>query len=265
MLFADLQSLSKLFLALVSGSIVSCGMQAGLAGELTTSTIAPLRAENGRKSPCWHGDTFQGQATRTLSADGEQLIVDLDVQQGGFDTAISKWYGPIRVDELPSDLTVTSTIDMDVELIGKSAKWWVGPKFSIAPIEEGKSGLREGAFECYVIENASMSYPALDTRLRSWIDKRGGEYLGTSELSGATYHHYRLNHRDWKQMWAVRERYRDSGALNVVPIVSYWRDNGLPNEAISAVRVNVETAGALCGTATIRDVDIPQRVDPVPR
>lgn len=197
-------------------------------------------------SPVWLSDVFEGSFCRRIMGDVEKYQVELESIKGGFDTAIVKRNSAIRVDSLNKRTKVASTID--VELDG-SGKWWVGPKLGVR--QDISQGL-DGNYENYVIENASMT----PEEYHEDFTKRG-TYIGQSTHDGSVYKHYYKVHNTWKQFYAIRQNYRNSGTVSLNPILNMWRNNGLPNEYIGPVRVNVETYGQVNGKIEMSELDFP--------
>ena len=189
---------------------------------------------------------FEGNFCREFTGDVTNFEVTIDAKKGGFDTAIQKRNPAIRVDDVGSQTRVSSKID--VRLKG-SGGWWVGPKF---PIKANASQGLVGNYENYVIENSSLSPQGWDTSL-----KNKGSYLGQTNQDGGQYKHYLVKHKKWEQFWAVRQNYRDNGAVSIKPILNMWRKNGLPNEYINIVKANIETAGKVKGTIEMSKINIP--------
>jgi len=196
-------------------------------------------------SSVWTTDSFDGNFHRQITGDGEHFKIDLEATTGGFDTAMIEVYRPTLVDDIDSQATISSTID--VKLDG-SGEWWVGPKFSVK--ENVSQGLHEN-YENYVVENASRSPKSYHDRL-SYM----GTYLGQTVHDGSTYKHYYNEHNTWGQFWAIRQDYRDTGSVSLKPILNMWRNNGLPNHYFNNMRTNIETSGELSGTVEMSNIDI---------
>lgn len=197
-------------------------------------------------SPLWLSDTFEGNFCRGITGDVEKFQVDIDSKQGGFDTAVDKRNSKIRVDELDSQVRVSSNINVDLEGTGD---WWVGPKFAIK--ENLSQGLNEN-YENYVVENGSRTTQEYHKRLSF-----NGDYLGQTYHDGSWYKHYYTEHSTWGQFWAIRQNYRNTGEVSLKPILNIWRKNGLPNEYIGPLRVNLETLGQVSGTVKMSELDFP--------
>ncbi len=198
------------------------------------------------RSPVWTNSQFEGNFCREITGDVRNFKVTIDAKKGGFDTAIQKRNPAIRVDDVGSQTRISSKID--VRLKG-SGRWWVGPKF---PIKENiRQGL-SGNYENYVIENASRSPQEYHKDLT-----RRGTYLGQTNHDGSQYKHYYKDHKSWGQFFAIRQNYRSSGSVSIKPIINMWRKNGLPNEYMNFVRVNLETGGQVEGRVEMSKINIP--------
>lgn len=197
-------------------------------------------------SPLWLSDTFEGNFCRGITGDVKKFRVDIESEKGGFDTAIDKRNSVILVDDLVSQKSLFSKID--VRLDG-SGWWWVGPKFAIK--EDLSQGL-DGNYENYVVENSSKSSKSLHERFTS-----RGTYLGQTYHDGSWYKHYYTKYNTWGQFWAIRQNYRNTGAVSLNPILNMWRKNGLPNEYIGPLRVNLETSGEVKGTVEMSEFSFP--------
>ena len=196
-------------------------------------------------SSVWTTDSFDGNFHRQITGDGKHFKIDLEATAGGFDTAMIEVYRPILVDDIDSQATISSTIDVKLDGAGE---WWVGPKFSVK--EDVSQGLHEN-YENYVVENASRSPESYHSRL-SYM----GTYLGQTVHDGSTYKHYYNEHNTWGQFWAIRQDYRDTGSVSLKPILNMWRNNGLPNHYFNTMRTNIETDGELSGTVEMSNIDI---------
>ena len=213
------------------------------------SNCSDERLELGtRGSPVWTSRAFEGTFCRDIVGDGESLTLTLDAREDGFDTAIVSEYNPVRVDDLrTTPLPVSATVAPE---FSGSGNWWIGPKFSVR--ESAGQGL-EGNYENYIVENASRTPEEYHERLTS---EDGGTYLGETRQDGGVYRHYLVPHpyQPWEQFWAVRQVYRESGAVDLALILEKWRANGLPNQLIPQWRVNVETSGEVRGTLVMEDI-----------
>lgn len=198
-------------------------------------------------STVWTNKRFQGNFCRKITGDVKNFKVELNSKKGGFDTSVLRKNPSIRVDDLGIRTKIASKID--VKLDG-SGKWWVGPKL---PIRSSSSVGKGTWHENYVIENASRNPQSYHKTLTG-----NGTYLGQTNHNGSQYKHYLKPFKSWKQFWAVRQDYRSSGSVNISKILDMWRKNGLPNDYISAVKVNVETSGKLKGTVEISNINIPK-------
>ena len=218
----------------------------------TRSNCTDERLELGtRGSPVWTSGAFEGTFCRDIVGDGESLTLTLDAREGGFDTAIVSEYNPSRVDDLrDASLNVSATVAPE---FSGSGNWWIGPKFSV---RESAGQSLEGNYENYIVENASRTPEEYHERLTS---EDGGTYLGETRQDRGVYRHYLVPHpyQPWEQFWAVRQDYRESGAVDLATILEKWRANGLPNQLIPQWRVNVETSGEVRGTLVIEDISFP--------
>lgn len=196
--------------------------------------------------PVWMNDKFAGNFCRRITPNAERLELNLESQSGGFDTAVVKRNSQILVDDLASQSVISSTIEVALDGTGK---WWVGPKFAVK--QSGSRGL-DSNYENYVVENASKTPQQQHERLTTL-----GRYLGQTKHNGSVYKHYYKEHKTWGQFWAIRQNYRDTGTVNLKPILDMWRKHGLPNEYVDAVRVNVETSGEVSGTVKMSELNFP--------
>ncbi|WP_299184340.1 glycoside hydrolase family 11 protein [uncultured Aquimarina sp.] len=210
--------------------------------DCTTKTLAT----GVHRLPVWTSDAFNGSFCRKYQGDLDFLKITLNQTAGGFDAAVAITNPQTLVDNIKSNLTVSSTVNIHLEGEGN---WWVGPKFSVK--ENISQGL-EGNYENYVIENASRTPEEYHERFSSQ-----GIYLGKTRQDGSTYRHYVTTHKTWEQYWAIRQNYRERGSVSINPILELWRNNGLPNEYLRTIRVNVETSKEIKGTITMKTLTIP--------
>ncbi len=198
------------------------------------------------RSTVWTNDKFDGDFSRKITGDVTNFMVDIEATTGGFDTAIAKRNSAIPVDKINSQTRIFSTIEVN---LNGSGNWWVGPKFAVRM--NLSQGL-DGNYENYVVENASRSP-------QEYHDKftRQGKYLGQTNHNGSVYKHYYKRHNTWGQFWAIRQNFRQTGVVNIKPILNKWRNNGLPNGYLPTVRVNLETSGAVSGSVQMSEIDIP--------
>lgn len=218
---------------------------------LTSERRGRLAADNGLISPYWERDGSSGKLRRMLAKDGSYLAVEVNQESGGFDTAVLRSFPETHVDDIREDVRVGAKIDV------VKGKWWVGPKCAVR--KPGSRGLT-GNYENYVVENCSVPPDEYHAQRLSNIERKGGAYLGTTTQDGSTYRHYRIKHREWEQFWAVRQDYRTSGAVSMKPIFEIWRKNGLPNQVITNVRINLETSGNMKGTVRFTDAEFPDEL-----
>ena len=228
-------------------TLTPVGEAAQEAAQDTVSSCTDERIDVGPNfSAVWTSDAFEGSFCRDIAGDGERLEVTLDAQKGGFDTDVVRRGNYVKVDELRSQLPVSSSITPN---FSGSGVWWVGPKFSV--VDKGGQG-RGGDYENYVVENASRAPEQFHERFT-----RLGTYLGETYQDGGVYKHYRKPHKSWTQFWAVRQDYRESGTVDVAKSIAVWRQNGLPNRDIGGFKINVETGGEVNGTLTMDDISFP--------
>ena len=198
------------------------------------------------ESATWSNREFDGDIRREITGDVSNFSLTADIEKGRFDTGIAAVNPKVRVDEIDFG-NMSSNINVDLDGDGN---WWAGPKIDI---RQNKSGGTAGWYENYVIENASRTPQEYHKRLGT-----NGTFLGQTNDDGVTYNHYFMNHpdRDWKQFWAVRQNYGSSSSIDLDNIVDFWRDNGLPNNYVSALKVNLETTGELNGEVDINNLNI---------
>ena len=194
-------------------------------------------------STVWTSNDFNGNFQRQITGDGEYSQVNIDVETGGFDTGMERINNQVRVDELDSQVKVSSTIDVNLD---GSGFWWAGPKLWINYPNQDK-------YENYVVENASTSPSEYH---ETFTNKSTSRYLGETTHDGSVYKHYYNEHNTWVQFWAVRQDYRSTGSVSLKPILNMWRGNGLPNEYLNNARANVETYGEIAGTVDMSQIDI---------
>lgn len=203
-----------------------------------------------RFSPAWTSGDFQGTFCREVTGDGEYLSLTLEVQQGGFDTGIAAQYEPTRVDDLSAPLPVSTTVTPQFSGPGT---WWVGPKVLV--LENTYYDGLDGEYENYVVENASQP----PEHYHAWLGG-DGKYLGETYQDGGVYKHYLVTYSSWEQFWAVRQDYRQSGAVDMAQILGMWRQHGLPNEYVGGVKANVETSKEIEGTLTMDSLSFPASI-----
>lgn len=222
---------------------------------LTSEGRGRLVADNGIISPYWERDGSSGKLRRMLARDGSYLAVEVNQQSGGFDTAVLRSFPETRVDDIRQDVRVAARIDAQIDVV--KGKWWAGPKCAVRT--PGSRGLT-GNYENYVVENCSVAPDEYHAQRLSSIERKGGAYLGTTTQDGSTYRHYRIKHKEWEQFWAVRQDYRTSGAVSMKPIFEMWRKNGLPNQVVTNIRINIETSGEMKGQVRFTDLAFPEKV-----
>ena len=222
------------------------------AERLDARSCTDERLELGaRGSPVWTSDRFEGNFCRDVVGDGERLTLTLDAEEGGFDTAVTARYNPTRVDDLRgAPLNVSATV---TPAFSGPGNWWIGPKFSV---REAVGQSLEGNYENYIVENASRTPEEYHERLTSRV---ADAYLGETRQNGGVYKHYLVPHpyQPWEQFWAVRQDYRESGAVDLARILELWRANGLPDQLIPQWRVNVETSGEVAGALVMDEISFP--------
>jgi len=218
-------------------------------------THTPKIKVNQFNSGSWISEEFKGEHCRELSAEGTRLTTKLQVEDGGFDTAIAHSTKDNRVDDRHPEKTINAYTEMDFVSIADNTWWMVGPKLSgmicqDCSLEDNYSTW----YENYVIENASESP---NERHERCLDSPSDcQYIGETAQNGSAYKHYLWRHKTWKQFYAVRQEYRTGGEVNVAPILKYWRENGHPNHYLNSMRYNFESGGPIAGTVTIKDFKI---------
>lgn len=203
------------------------------------------------RSTVWTNRKFAGTFCREIIGDVENFKVILDAKTGGFDTSVMRQNPSIQVDDLVVGGNFRTKVSSKINIVKLkgSGNWWVGPKLGTWSSPSVGTGTWH---ENYVVENASRS--------PQWYDKNftgRGKYLGQTKQNGSRYKHYFVKHKSWGQFWAVRQNYRSDGSVSMAPILKMWRKNGLPNDYVSTVKVNVETSGKLKGTIKISQINIP--------
>ena len=199
----------------------------------------------------WESNVFEGQVCRVAAQDGSSLYADVDHTYGGWDIALTYNYkNHIRVDDIPAGFTVNGRIETNLTTVDNGL-WWAGPKVDIR--REGSSGL-EGNYENYIIENASISPDAMHERR---MGREGAVYLGSAVQDGATYKYYTNPHKEWQQYYAIRQQYRSGGSVSLQPILRVWRANGMRNDYIRNMRMNIEASRNSQGSVAISDFATP--------
>lgn len=228
----------KLLAVAGSLSLASCAnnnSDAQTANTVTSTSHSERIFSGDYSSPAWVSGEFEGQFTRTLT--GNQLTFSLDEKNGGMDTAVARTdLSGIKVDAVHPDLAVCSNLTVDGD-----GFWWAGPKVSVnwrAMTDEGKG---EGIwYENYIIDKASLT----PDEMENWVyDIHKGDFIGTTEHDGSVYKHYLIHFKSWKQYWAIRQDYRDSGVTSIKPILNKWRELGLENRDFDGVKLNIEFHG----------------------
>lgn len=185
-------------------------------------------------------EKLDGSACRTgsVTADGsaQTVRVEINVASGGYDAGVARNTLPEKVDRTFKAEPLHAHLDVELE---GSGHWWAGPKFCICKTPDWQ-GL-EGNWECYIIESADLSP-------RDLMGIMKATYRGKTIVDGDVYLHYSKPWESWQQLIAIRETYRDEGAMNFAPIVEHWRKNlGLPNWYMHSPKVGLETTGQIKG------------------
>ncbi|MEL6686304.1 MAG: hypothetical protein AAFP97_01635 [Pseudomonadota bacterium] len=207
------------------------------------------RLESGpHASPVWVNEIFSGTHNRALIGNTLIFSVDQTEEGGGWDTAVGLARDhQYTVSELPSDAAICFNFDLNLTT-GQSGSWWVGPKISVnwaAMTDAPSSG---DWYENYIVEMASQSPSELEANLFEYFDP---VFLGETEINGATYRHIKLRYQQWWQYWSIRQDYRESGVLDIWPILDAW--TGIPRDLLfDGVKANIETHGPVSGNGSIR-------------
>lgn len=201
-------------------------------------------------SPAWVNEKFTGSHLRKLEDDTLSFTLEQTVHGGGWDTGVAPGEEP----RLPlQDVADTESIcfNYNLKLVPTGdGKWWAGPKVSVnwaAMTDQPSTG---EWYENYVVELANQSPAELEADLFDFFD---AEFLGESDISGATYRHIRLRYQEWWQYWSIRQDYRTQGELPLMPILEAWGD--IPRDlTYDGVKANIETHGPVSGAGQISAV-----------
>jgi hypothetical protein len=195
---------------------------------------------------------FAGSHTRSYDNTPGYYRCDFDQTNngGGYDITIGRnTTGGTRVDSCPVTLGANSSIDK--KSVTGNGYWWSGYKAIISSTEY-YSGL-DGQWECYIVENSSLSSSALVTRLGYLT------YQGQATYDGSNYKHYKgvIPGSTINQMWSIRDNYRDSGWCSVGYIQQKWRTYGVPNNWNLGWGRYVEFAGKQKGYFEFKNFNLP--------
>ncbi|MEM8781511.1 MAG: hypothetical protein AAGE65_01530 [Planctomycetota bacterium] len=225
---------------------------------VSTTEKKELTLDTGYLAPVWTSDQFKGEHFRGL--DHDRLVIRIDQTAGGYDTAVARHAaGFTRVDEVHPDTYVEG--EFEVTDPGTGDGFWVyGPKVSV-----NWDGFHlnepDGWYENYIVDTASLS----PGEIEQWLyDVHKAKPIGTTRHNGSVYKHYRLVHKRWVQLWAVRQDYRNGGVTHLYPILRHWRRHGLPNEKFDGVKLNMEFFGENRRAFEIRDYFVPAHLDQRP-
>ena len=201
-------------------------------------------------------DYSKGSFTRTWDGNASQNTIDylwinirhqhLNNTYVGFDAGVGRAIGTgTKVADLSSynDQYKSPKINRGVNLkftnnmqAIQDAYWYMGPK-TIISSTSSYSGL-DNQYECYIIENASISNSELIRRL-------GLKYRSEGTYDGSVYKHYTKKLGKIFQVWSLRQSRRNEGWTSVNWIQRQWYEGGLVpwNYYNLGWKANVETAG----------------------
>ena len=203
----------------------------------------------GRKSSAWMSDKFSGSHSRQISDDVLTFKVEQFSQEGGLDVGLSLSASESMLVERVADGTSICS-SYDIDLSGKG-RWWAGPKISVN--WQGDESAKENGddwYENYIIETASTSPEELHDILTD--DYFSPKILPDIVISGATYRTYKIRFHDWWQFWSVRQDFRETGVVQIKPILYLWAEHGLPTDRqFDGVKANVETYGKISGSGRL--------------
>jgi hypothetical protein len=201
-------------------------------------------------SSAWTSDDFTGEKSRQIIGKILHFTVDQTHPEGGLDVGLSRVDARVKpVTKAKTGLRVCSAYKIDLKGEGR---WWAGPKVSVN--WQGDEAAKQNGddwYENYIVEIASSTPDELH-------DIFTGDYfrateLPTTKLAGSTYRHYKIRFHSWWQFWSVRQDYRETGILNLEPILDIWIDHGLPaTRILDGVKANIETYGDIRGTGKLR-------------
>ncbi len=179
----------------------------------------------------WQQDLV-GTACRTWGRRAGWVQVDVDIESGGYDCGVATSELPERIRHVfgASPLQAKLTVKLRGE-----GHWWAGAKFCVCKTEKWQ-GL-PGNFECYVIESAEMPREELMKVMQATL-------RGKSTVDGDVYFHYTKPWEQWHQYIAIRETYRDEGAIHFATILRHWHETlDLPDWYCHSPKVGLETTG----------------------
>jgi len=201
-------------------------------------------------SSAWVSESFTGEHIRQFQGETLHFGVSQTAPEGGLDVGLSRANdAPDKVSQAKQNLKICSTYI--THLKGKG-RWWAGPKVSVNwQGDEAAKVNGDDWYENYIVEIASSTPEDLhDIYMGDYFK---GTELPSTELAGSTYRHYKIRFHSWWQYWSVRQDYRESGSLELEPILDVWIEHGLPADRIfDGVKANIETYGELRGNGELR-------------
>jgi hypothetical protein len=247
------KAINNILFGLSSISLVSCATPA-TTDILTDSSNINATTDHfvfgNYTSSAWVSGEFDGQKSRQIIGETLHFSVNQSHHEGGLDVGLSRVdYVVAPVSEAKKDLRVCSSYQIDLKGGGR---WWAGPKVSVN--WQGDEAAKQNGddwYENYIVEIASSTPDELH-------DIFTGDYfkaieLPSTTLAESTYRHYKIRFHSWWQFWSVRQDFRETGELNVEPILDVWIANGLPtNRVFDGVKANIETYGDIRGKGSLR-------------
>lgn len=201
-------------------------------------------------SSAWISDNFTGEKSRQIIGESLYFTVEQTHPEGGLDVGLSRKDSRSKpVTQAKRYLRICYAYKLDLRGEGR---WWAGPKISVNwQGDEAAKANGDDWYENYIVEIASSTPDELH-------DIFTGDFFKATELppttlAGSTYRHYKIRFQSWWQFWSVRQDYRETGALDLEPILDIWMDHGLPGtRTFDGVKANVETYGEMRGTGKLR-------------
>ena len=190
--------------------LISCtaSFQQPVDAKLGKESYGTERLDNGNYNlVAWKSSKFSGSARRRWWYNNEnssgtaQVNIDLDV--GGYDFGVSKENsGKTKLKNANTNKSIHLSMKHSIWNDG----WWLwGAKTVVSP---GTSAWPWDVnhYETYIIEKSEKD-PSYFAKNRI--------YWGTRYHNGSDYKFYIGNHNNHKQLFIVRQNYRDSGWINV--------------------------------------------------
>lgn len=224
-------------------------VKAGVASSAINSTTDHFKFGD-YSSSAWVSDSFTGEHTRQFQDKTLHFSVSQTAPEGGLDVALSRADNvPNKVSQAKQNLEICSTY---ITNLTGNGRWWAGPKVSVN--WQGDEAAKQNGddwYENYIVEIASSTPDELHDIYTG--DYFKGTELPSTELAGSTYRHYKIRFHSWWQFWSVRQDYRQSGSLELEPILDVWIQHGLPaDRTFDGVKANIETYGELSGNGELR-------------